>query len=145
MSDDEPAYARKLRSRPGRTGLLDGGAVAAGLCFGVVAILVSIAGPLAGEVRLSFTALCLFCGGLVAGYLTRPAASGALQGAAVVCGTAALMVAVSASITVGTGSLRRVPLVAVHESLSTAAFGAFLALSLCFGALAGELGLRLRR
>lgn len=145
MSDDEPAYARKLRSHSGRSHPLDGGAVAAGLCFGVFAIFVSIAGPLSAAVRLSVTALCLFFGGIAAGYLTHPTASGAVQGVAVVCCTAGLMVAVSATISIGTGSLLRVPLVLAYDALSVPAFAALGLLALCFGALSGELGVRLRR
>jgi hypothetical protein len=144
MSDEDPAYARKLQSNSGRARALDGGAVAAGLCFGVLAIFVSIAGPLTTEVRLAFTTLCLLCGGVTAGYLTRPDASGALQGAVVTLCTAGLMAAVSISVSVGEGSLFRVPLVLVYETLSTVGFGALLALSVCFGALAGALGTRIR-
>ena len=105
MSDEDPAYARKLQSNSGRARALDGGAVAAGLCFGVLAIFVSIAGPLTTEVRLAFTTLCLLCGGVTAGYLTRPDASGALQGAVVTLCTAGLMAAVSISVSVGEGSV----------------------------------------
>ncbi|MEM4781638.1 MAG: hypothetical protein QXG03_08790 [Halalkalicoccus sp.] len=149
MSDGEresdPAYARKLRSRSTRTRAIDGGAVAAGLCFGVLAILISIAGPLSPAIQLTVTTACLFCGGLAAGYLARTGASGALQGATVVVCTAALMVAVSVSISVGAGSLSRVPLVFAYEVLSTGAFALFGALAICFGALSAELGVRLRR
>ncbi|MCL7416380.1 MAG: hypothetical protein M8354_00875 [Halalkalicoccus sp.] len=145
MSDEDPAYARRLRTEDGRTRVFDGGAVAAGVCFGVFAVFVSIAGPLSAAVRLSVTAFCLFFGGIAAGYLTRPTASGAVQGVAVVCCTAVLMVAVSVSMTYGIGSLSRVPLVLAYETLSTAAFIAFGLLALCFGALSGELGVRLRR
>ncbi|MCH7660093.1 MAG: hypothetical protein IH933_05775 [Euryarchaeota archaeon] len=145
MNDEDPAYARKLQSNSGRARAFDGGAVAAGLCFGVFAILVSIAGPLTTEIRLVFTTLCLFCGGVTAGYLTRRGASGALQGAVVTLLTAGLMAAVSVSISVGAGSLFRVPLVLAYETLSTVGFAALLGLSVCFGALAGALGTRLRR
>ncbi|WP_122089032.1 hypothetical protein [Halalkalicoccus subterraneus] len=145
MNDDEPAYARKLRSRPGKSHPLDGGAIAAGLCFGVLAILVSIAGPLSAAVRLSITAFCLFFGGITAGYLTRPTASGAVQGIAVVCCTAGLMVAVSVSVSIGAGSLLRVPLVFAYDALSVPAFAALGLLSLCFGVLSGAFGARLRR
>ncbi|KYH26201.1 hypothetical protein HAPAU_12960 [Halalkalicoccus paucihalophilus] len=144
MSDEDPAYARRPRTEGGRARAIDGGAVAAGLCFGVFAVFVSTAGPLSAGFRLSFTALCLFCGGLVAGYLTHTSSSGAVQGVAVVLGTAGLMVAVSVSMTYGIGSLSRVPLVLAYETLSTAAFVAFGLLALCFGALSGELGVRLR-
>lgn len=145
MNDEDPAYVRKLRTDSGRTKALDGGAVAAGLCFGVLAIFVSIAGPLTTEVRLAFTTLCLLCGGVTAGYLTRQGASGALQGAFVTLFTVGLMAAVSVSVSFGAGSLFRIPLVLVYETLSTTGFALLLALSVCFGALAGALGTRLRR
>lgn len=144
MSDEDPAYARKLRSMDGGKRMLDGGAVAAGLCFSVVAIFVSIAGPLATGFRLAFTTLCLFCGGATAGYLARPTASGALHGSIVTVFTGGLMAAVSVSISMGNGSLSRVPLVLIYEALSTVGFTAFVALAVCFGALAGELGVRFR-
>lgn len=144
MNDDEPAYARKLRSAGGGTRVLDGGAVAAGLCFCVFAILVSISGPLSAGVRLAVTTFCLFCGGITAGYFTRPTASGALQGAFLTLCTAGLMIAVSVSISMGAGSPSRVALVFAYESLSTAGFVAVAALAVCFGALSGALGNRLR-
>lgn len=145
MSDEDPAYARKRRSRMGTNRAIDGGAIAAGLCFGVLAIFVSIAGPLSGAVRLTVTTVGLFCGGLTAGYLTRPTASGALQGAAVVCCTAGLMVAVAVSLAFGTGSVSRVALVLAYETLSTPSFAAVGTLAVCLGALSGALGVRLRR
>ncbi|ADJ14328.1 hypothetical protein [Halalkalicoccus jeotgali] len=144
MSDEDPAYARKPRSRSGADRAIDGGAVAAGLCFGVFATFVSIVGPLSGAARLSVTALCLVCGGLAAGYLTRPTASGALQGALVVCSTAGLMAAVSMSMTYGLGSPRRVPLVLAYETLAPPAFAALGTLAVCLGALSGTLGVGLR-
>lgn len=145
MSDEDPAYARRLRTGSGRTRVFDGGAIAAGLCFGVFAVFVSIAGPLSTAFRLWFTMFCLFCGGLIAGYLARKSAFGAAQGVAVVLCTAGLMVAVSVSISIGTGSLSRVPLVVAHETLSTTAFATFGLIAVCFGALSGELGARLGR
>lgn len=144
MNDEDPAYARRLRAESRKKRPIDGGAVAAGLCFGVLAIFVSIAGPLSAELRLGFTTLCLLCGGIVAGYLTRPSASGALQGIMVTLCTAGLMAAVSVSVSVGAGSTSRVPLVLAYEALSTSGFVAVGALAVCLGALAGELGFRLR-
>lgn len=144
MSDEDPTYTRQRRSRPGANRAIDGGAIAAGLCFGVFAIFVSIAGPLTTGFRFGFTTLCLLSGGIVAGHLTRPTASGALQGVAVTVCTAGLMAAVSVSISIGAGSLSRVPLVAAYELLSIPAFAAVLMLAIGFCALAGGLGARLR-
>lgn len=143
MSDDDPAYVRKLRTETGSDRALDGGAVAAGLCFGVLATFVAIAGPIPGRVSLAVTTLCLLAGGVVAGYLGSDA-RGALQGIVVVAATAGMMAAVAVSSRFGAVSPQRVPLVFVYEALSPLAFALLVAVSGLAGAIAGECGVRLR-
>ncbi len=147
MSDEDPvpAYARKLRAGPGPDRPLDGGAIAAGLCFGVLATFVAIAGPPSVVIGLGVTVACLLAGGVFAGYLARPTVRGGLQGIGVVTCTAGLMVAVAVSTSLGSGSPGRVPLVAIYSGLDTATFVAVLALTLVLGGLAGKLGARVRR
>lgn len=147
MSDEDPApaYARKLRAKAGSTRAFDGGAVAAGLCFGVAATFVAIAGPPSAVIGFGVTVTCLLAGGALAGYLARPTARGGLQGVGVVACTVGLMVAVAVSTSLGSGSPERVPLVAAHSGLSTIGFVAVLALAVVLGGLAGELGAYARR
>lgn len=147
MSDKDPvpAYARKLRTETGPDRPLDGGAIATGLCFGVFATFVAIAGPPSVVIGLGVTVACLLAGGVFAGYLARPTVRGGLQGIGVVTCTAGLMVAVAVSTSLGSGSPGRVPLVAIYSGLDTATFVAVLALTLVLGGLAGKLGARVRR
>jgi hypothetical protein len=145
MSDeDPPAYARRLRADARSDRAIDGGAVAAGLCPSVLAVFLSIAGPTPGSVSLGITTTCLLCGGILAGYLSRPGASGGVQGVAVVVLTAGLMLAVAASTALADGSSLRVPLVFAYDALALPSFALLLVLAGAFGGLAGEVGTRLR-
>lgn len=144
MSDEDPAIARRLRTDAGRDRLFDGGAVAAGLLPSVLAVFLAIVGPTPEEVSLAVTTACLLGGGAVAGYLSRPDVRAGAQGVAVVACAAGLMLAVAVSTSFGDGSPLRVPLVFAYDALSTLEFAAIVALAGIAGALAGELGTRLR-
>ena len=144
MSDEDPAYARRLRTDAGFERRIDGGAIAAGLCLSLLAVFLTIAGPMPGSVSLGITATCILAGGALAGYLSRSDARGGIQGIGVVVFTAGLMLAVAVSTTYGAGSPLRVPLVFAYDALSTPAFVLLLALAGIAGALAGELGTHLR-
>lgn len=144
MSDEDRAIARRLRTDDERDRLLDGGAVAAGLCPSLLATFVSIAGPTPARVSLTVATACLLCGGAVAGYLSDPDVRAGVQGLAVAVCTVGLMLAVAVSTTFGSGSPLRVPLVFAHDALSPIEFALVVALAGIAGALAGEFGTRLR-
>lgn len=143
MSDEEPPLARRRRASAGGR-VIDGGAIAAGLCPSLLAIFVAIAGPTPAGVNLGVTTACLFGGGTLAGYLARPGLRGALQGIAVVVLAAGLMLAVAASTSLGEGSPLRVPLVFAYDALAPAEFALAVGLVGAAGALGGELGVRIR-
>jgi hypothetical protein len=144
MSDEDRAISRRLRTDASRDRVLDGGAVAAGLLPSVFATFLAIVGPTPESVSLTVTTLSLLGGGVLAGYLSEVDVHAGVQGVAVVVCAAGLMLAVAVSTSFGEGSPLRVPLVFAYDVLSTPEFAVLAALVALAGALAGELGTRLR-
>lgn len=142
MDEDDPAIARSLEAkRADRTALVDGGAIAVGLCVAIVAIGVAIVGPLPDWFLYGFTTASLLAGAALAGAFAPVGRfAGAYHGLFVVGATAALMAAVAVSMHAGGSPIDRVPLVSLVEALGAMRLAGVLVVASIAGALAGQAG-----
>lgn len=142
MDEDDPAIARSLEAkRADRTALVDGGAIAVGLCVAIVAIGVAIVGPLPDWFLYGFTTASLLAGAALAGAFAPVGRfAGAYHGLFVVGATAALMAAVAVSMHAGGSPIDRVPLVSLVEALGAMRLAGVLVVASIAGALAGQVG-----
>ncbi|WP_331234942.1 hypothetical protein [Natronorarus salvus] len=138
---------RSLRAKGGERERrwVDGGAVAVGLSVVLVAVGLSVIGPLTPETGVAVTAGCLLAGVALSGYFAAPSAgSGALHGVLVVACSGVLMGVAAGSTALGEGSPERVVLYGLLASEGPLALAVVSLATLATGAVVAEVVARIR-
>ncbi len=124
---------------------VDGGAVAVGLSVVLVAVGVSVIGPLTPVTGVGLTAACLLVGVALSGYFAAPSTrSGALHGVLVVACSGVLMGLAAGSTALGDGSPDRIPLYGLLSSEGPLALAVVALATLATGAVVAEVVARVR-